>query len=188
VLSLQHSNRRLGQGLAFGDSAPRVRSWYILSAVLTVIAPTGLAASIQPSPAKLAQDFGFTCLMLSEQEPATSLSIDMRYEEVKAEVSIYRKAYWWTVSGDKDRFPSNETFKNMRSLESERPESQMGFTTAGGWAYSYTLHYVAEERFPDFVYVPDHLVVRRKRADELGSAWQLVGIGECRLQTTKPVR
>jgi hypothetical protein len=64
----------------------------------------------------------------------------------------------------------------------------MGFATADGWAYSYALHYRAEERFPDFIYVPDHLFVRRQRAGDGTSAWQLVGIGECRLNATSPAK
>lgn len=157
-------------------------------ALLIFIAAAPSKADILPVPQKLTEDFGFTCLMLSERLPVTSLSVSVRYEPITGKNDFYRVAYWWTLSSDSDRFPSNRTFMNMRSLELDQPTSTLSFQTANGWTYSYGLYYAIEERFPSFFYVPDHLVVRRRRTGDSSRAIELVGMGECRLNQTKPVQ
>jgi hypothetical protein len=158
---------------------------YALAIVLAVGAPSVLTANTPlPPPRKLTQDFSFTCLMLSEQEPATSLAISIRYELMSEQNSSFRTAYWWALTGGGERFPSNETFMNMRSMEMDDPQSSFGFVAEDGWFYSYTLHYDIDARSFQSVYVPDHLIVR-KRLEGTPSTSQLVGIGECRLSKTE---
>jgi hypothetical protein len=173
----------------------RAVSWQASTALM------GLSISVQsaattplPPPTKLAQDFSFSCLILSPQKPAMTLSIKIRYQQITEKNSFYQTAYWWSLLGDDQRFPSNQTFMNMRSLETFEPTSTLYFQAADGWGYHYSLYYGVEERYPGFVYVPDHLVIRRRRADAGAGAtapatpndWQLVGIGECRLNSEKP--
>ena len=180
-VSIETLKMRYGQ--PNGSAQTRVKA-AIAILLLTMAAP--VQADILPLPQKLVENFGFTCLMLSEHTPATPLLVNIRYEPILEKNSFYRTAYWWTIAGKNDRFPSNNTFMNMRSLESDEPTSALSFQTADGWNYTYGLYYRVEERFPSFVYVPDHLVVRRSRAGASSSAVQLIGIGECRLNPVKP--
>lgn len=178
-------------------NTPRATSRFLSATLIAVLAsaPSKATAPLPP-PIKLTEDFGFTCLLLSEQHQPTSLSIAIKYEPMTGKNDFYRTAYWWTLSGDPDRFPSNTTFMNMRSLESAEPTSALHFRAADGWSYSYVLHYSIEERYPSFVYVPDHLIVRRERTQENTGAStsrtkqdrQLVGIGECRLTPARPAQ
>ena len=175
------------QWFSRSDCSLRMSSWRRSAALLVLCASSPLAANTPPPPPqKLAEDFSFTCLMLSEMRPATSLSISIRYEPIVEKNAFYRTAYWWSLLGDSERFPSNKSFANMRSLESEQPISDLSFQTTDSWKYYYSLYYAVEERYPSFFYVPDHLVVRRRRANASVPVEQLVGIGECRLNSVKP--
>jgi hypothetical protein len=142
-----------------------------------------------PSPVKLAEDLDFTCQMLSERAPPTTLLIHLRYQPETYKNSLFALSYWWTISGDDLRYPSRNTFMNMRSMETEfQPTSRLSFVAADGWRYSYSLYYGVEERFPSFYYIPDHLIVRRWKDLETKPAAQLVGVGECHLNSPRRVQ
>jgi len=163
----------------------RMGYWRRLTPYLALCVASPIAANIPPPPPqKLKEDFSFTCRMLSDQRAATNLSISIRYEPITGKYDFYRTAYWWSISGDDDRFPSNKTAKYMRSLELDQPTSGLFFPVADGWTYYYSLFYGAEDRYPSSYYVPDHLIVRRKRTDETPAVSQLVGIGACTLTST----
>jgi hypothetical protein len=165
------------------------RLCWTAATLVALAVPSSLTANTPlPMPVKLAENVDFTCRMLSEREPPATLVINLQYEAETYHNSFNRFYYWWTVSGDKTRFPSNTTFMNMKSAEINEPTSRLWFVAADGWRYLYTLYYGIKERYPSFYYVPDHLTVRRWHDAEAKSDAQLVGIGECQLNSQKPAQ
>ncbi|MGB3797704.1 MAG: hypothetical protein WA957_15545 [Alteraurantiacibacter sp.] len=152
----------------------------ILSVLVLIGLPAGvMATSPLTAPQKLTRDFNFTCRMLTEGAEPSDLSIDIRYEKLNEEESFSKDAYWWSLSGDLSRFPVNETYMNMRSVELNQPQSSLSFVAADGWRYSYQLFYGIAEDYPQRVYATDHLLVRKRLEGDVDGAWTLVAIGEC---------
>ena len=145
------------------------------------------ATTPTPPPEKLSRDFSFGCRMLAEDAVPSDLTINIRHEELAAGEAVARHTYWWSLSGDRARFPVNETFQNMRSIEFGAPQSGLSFVAEDGWRYVYQLYYGVAEEYPRRVFVPDHLLVRKRLESDPQGAWSLVAIGQCALVDAKEI-
>jgi hypothetical protein len=159
--------------------------WTAVALSLFPMSGSSAAQTPLPAPAKLAENLDLSCLMLSEREKPTPLAIQLHYEPA-GKNALFALSYLWTISSEDDRFPSKNSLINMRSMEiNAEPTSGLSIVTSDGWRYLYSLYYGIEERFPSFYYVPDHLVVRRWRNNEIKPTGQLIGMGECHLNAPK---